>query len=92
MYIFGGYTGSYYLNDMWKLNLGKKTYLNKKITPFLIEKMTWSNLTPHCVNTPKPRSRSSVVVVGRFMLMLSGWYRQGYYQDLHCFDFGIVHH
>jgi hypothetical protein len=24
MYIFGGYTGSSYLNDMWKFNLGKK--------------------------------------------------------------------
>ena len=72
LYIYGGYTGSVYLNDMWK---------------FTIKTRKWTNISKLCKNVPPPRSRSACVVKDNIMFVLSGWYRKGYYQDFYSFDF-----
>jgi hypothetical protein len=74
MYIFGGYNGSVYLNDLWKFNLKTNT---------------WEDITKLCKGTiPGPRSRSAGALHGSQWYILSGWYRVGYYQDFYSFNLG----
>jgi len=75
MYVFGGYTGEVYLNDMWKFNF--KTY-------------QWTDITKKCINVPPPRSRAAAIVSDNEMYLVSGWYRQGYYVDTWVFNFGTL--
>jgi N-acetylneuraminic acid mutarotase len=72
MYIFGGYDGEKYLNDLWELNL---------------ETNVWTNLTNVIAGTcPEPRSRCCAAVYGNVMYLLGGWNKQAYYSDLFTLD------
>lgn len=72
MYIFGGYDGEKYLNDLWELNL---------------ETNTWTDLTQAMFGRrPEPRSRCCAAVYGNVMYVLGGWNKQAYYSDLFALD------
>jgi N-acetylneuraminic acid mutarotase len=74
MYIFGGYDGEKYLNDLWELNL---------------ETNVWTELTKRTVGQgPEPRSRCCAAVHGDVMYVLGGWNKQAYYSDLFALDLG----
>jgi len=73
MYIFGGYSGKSYLNDLWK---------------YSFEKNTWTDLSLKCNGKPpSPRSRAAGILNGNLWYILSGWNRVSYHKDFYFFDF-----
>jgi len=73
MYIFGGFSGENYLNDLWE---------------FDIESETWTDISQDCFGEkPAPRSRFCAAVYGNSMYILGGWNKIGYFEDLHTFNF-----
>lgn len=73
MYVFGGFSGENYLNDLWE---------------FDIEKEIWTEISQDCVGEkPAPRSRFCAVVYGNSMYILGGWDKIGYFEDLYSFNF-----
>jgi len=73
MYVFGGFSGEEYLNDLHEFNL---------------ENETWRNLSAQCKgDIPAPRSRFCAAVHGDSMYILGGWNKVGYFNDFYKFDF-----
>jgi len=73
MYVFGGFSGENYLNDLWEFN---------------IETETWRDITEEASGTrPAPRSRFCAAVHGDHMYILGGWNKVGYFEDLHSYSF-----
>jgi len=73
MYVFGGFSGEEYLNDLHE---------------FDIETETWTEITHLCRgDIPQPRSRFCAAVHGDCMYILGGWNKIGYFNDFHRFNF-----
>jgi len=73
MYVFGGYSGENYLNDLWE---------------FDIQTETWTDISEQCTgDRPAPRSRFCAAVHGDHMYILGGWNKIGYFEDLYAYSF-----
>jgi N-acetylneuraminic acid mutarotase len=73
MYVFGGFSGEEYLNDLFELDL---------------ETETWTDITPLCRgDIPSPRSRFCAAVHGDSMYVLGGWNKIGYFNDFYAYNF-----
>jgi len=73
MYVFAGFSGEKYLNDLHAFDL---------------ETGVWTDLSSKCKgHKPEPRSRFCASVHGSCMYVLGGWNAVSYFSDLHCFDF-----
>jgi len=73
MYVFGGFSGTHYLNDLQEFNLETKT---------------WTDISNQCIGKPpSPRSRFAAVIHRDCMYILGGWNRTEYFADLFCFNF-----
>jgi N-acetylneuraminic acid mutarotase len=73
MYVFGGFSGDEYLNDLHEFDL---------------EKETWTEITHLCKgDIPAPRSRFCAAVHGDCMYILGGWNKVGYFSDFYMFNF-----
>jgi N-acetylneuraminic acid mutarotase len=72
MYIFAGFSGEHYLNDIHELDL---------------ETETWTEITPLTSgDKPDPRSRFCAAVHGECMYVLGGWNKVGYFNDFYVFN------
>jgi len=73
MYVFGGFSGENYLNDLWEFDLVTET---------------WKDISEECTGQrPAPRSRFCAAVHGDHMYILGGWNKVGYFEDLHQYSF-----
>lgn len=73
MYVFGGFSGEEYLNDLFEFDL---------------ETETWTEITNQCKgDIPSPRSRFCAAVHGDHMYILGGWNKVGYFNDFYAFNF-----
>jgi len=73
MYVFGGFSGDEYLNDMFELDL---------------ETETWTEITSqYRGDIPSPRSRFCAAVHGECMYILGGWNKVGYFNDFYMYNF-----
>lgn len=73
MYVFGGFSGEEYLNDLHQFDFKTET---------------WKEISKECKGSvPAPRSRFCAAVHGECMFLLGGWNKVGYFNDFHCFNF-----
>jgi N-acetylneuraminic acid mutarotase len=73
MYVFGGFSGEEYLNDLHEFDFNTET---------------WRDISHECKgNIPAPRSRFCAAVHGDFMFLLGGWNKVGYFNDFYMFNF-----
>jgi len=73
MYVFGGFSGEEYLNDMHEFDM---------------ETETWTEISHLCKgDIPLPRSRFCAAVLGDCMYILGGWNKVGYFNDFYRFNF-----
>lgn len=73
MYVFGGFSGEEYLNDLFEFDL---------------ETEVWTDISSTCRgDIPAPRSRFCAAVHGDSMYILGGWNKVGYFNDFYVFNF-----
>jgi len=73
MYVFGGFSGEEYLNDLYEFDL---------------ETENWTNITNLCKgDIPAPRSRFCAAVHGHCMYILGEWNKVGYFNDFYMYNF-----
>jgi len=69
MYVFGGFSGEEYLNDLHQFDAKTET---------------WTNISDQCRGSiPAPRSRFCASVHGDCMFLLGGWNKVGYFNDFY---------
>jgi len=73
MYVFGGFSGEEYLNDLHEFDL---------------ETEVWTDITQQCKgDSPAPRSRFCAAVHGDCMYILGGWNKVSYFSDFYMYNF-----
>jgi len=73
MYVFGGFSGEEYLNDLFEFDMVTET---------------WTDVSPLCRgDIPLPRSRFCAAVHDNCMYILGGWNKVGYFADFCMYNF-----
>jgi N-acetylneuraminic acid mutarotase len=73
MYVFGGFSGEEYLNDLFELDLQTET---------------WTEITSlYKGDIPAARSRFCAAVHENCMYILGGWNKVGYFNDFYMYNF-----
>jgi len=73
MYVFGGFSGEEYLNDLFE---------------FDIETETWTDISSlYKGDVPSARSRFCAAVHDNCMYVLGGWNKVGYFNDFYAYNF-----
>jgi len=73
MYVFGGFSGDEYLNDLFEFDM---------------ETETWTDISSFCKgDIPTARSRFCASVHDNCMYILGGWNKVGYFDDFYSYNF-----